>query len=136
MTVEDPSSTIVVTAAVVEREGRFLVTRRQKGVHLEGAWEFPGGKCHQNESLHACLIRELKEELAVEAIVDAEMCTVRHRYPDRVVELHFFRCDLHSEPAPQLGQEMRWVPRQELASLEFPPADAELVANLTQKEVR
>ena len=49
---------IVVTAALVERGGCFLVTRRQKGVHLEGYWEFPGGKCEPGESLAACLARE------------------------------------------------------------------------------
>jgi 8-oxo-dGTP diphosphatase len=121
---------IVVTAAVVERDGRFLVTRRQKGVHLEGCWEFPGGKCDEGETFVACLVRELREELAVDVRVDAEMLAVRHDYPDRTVELHFFRCELLGAPAPQLGQEMRWVPRDELTALEFPPADEELIRRL------
>ena len=55
------------------------------------------------------------------------MFTTTHGYPDRRVELHFFRCELLGEPRPQLGQEMRWVRREELAALEFPPADAELI---------
>ena len=58
---------IVVAAAVIERDGRYLLTRRQKGVHLEGFWEFPGGKCEALESLDECLCRELAEELAVDA---------------------------------------------------------------------
>jgi 8-oxo-dGTP diphosphatase len=119
--------TIVVTAAVVEQDGCFLVTRRQQGVHLEGFWEFPGGKCDAPESLGACLARELREELDVDARVGDEVFTTTHAYPDRRVELHFMRCDLFGEPRPQLGQEMRWVPRAELSSLEFPPADAELI---------
>ena len=123
-------TTIVVTAAVIERDGRFLVTRRQKGVHLEGYWEFPGGKCDAGETLEACLARELREELDVDARVGGEVFTTTHAYPDRTVELHFFRCDLHGEPRPQLGQEMRWVPRGELATLAFPPADAELIRRL------
>ena len=120
-------TTIVVTAAVIERDGTLLLTRRQAGVHLEGYWEFPGGKCDAGETLAACLARELREELDVEARVGDEVFTTTHAYPERVVELHFFRCEIVGEPRPQLGQEMRWVRRGELQALEFPPADAELI---------
>ena len=124
-------TTIVVTAAVVERDGRFLVTRRQQGVHLEGLWEFPGGKCDAGEALDACLVRELREELDVDASVGAEVLATTHAYADRTVELHFFRCAIAGEPVPQLGQAMRWAAREELATLEFPPADAELIRTLS-----
>jgi mutator protein MutT len=120
-------TTVVVTAAVIERDGALLVTRRQAGVHLEGYWEFPGGKCDAAETLEACLARELREELDMDARIGEEMFTTTHTYPERSVELHFFRCELHGEPRPQLGQEMRWVRREELQSLEFPAADAELI---------
>ena len=123
--------TVVVAAAVIERDGRFLVTRRQKGVHLEGCWEFPGGKCHDGESLAACLQREVREELAVDANVGEDLFTITHNYADRAVELHFFRCEVTGEPSPQLGQEMRWVRREELPTLDFPPADEELIRILT-----
>ena len=123
--------TITVTAAIVEDHGRYFVTRRQKGVHLEGFWEFPGGKCEPGESLADCLRRELKEELGVEADVGDEVYSVTHDYPDRSVELHFFVCTLLHSPVALLGQEMRWVERAELASLSFPPADAELIRVLT-----
>ena len=121
---------IVVTAAVVERDGTFLVTRRQKGTHLEGYWEFPGGKCEPGETLAASLARELDEELAVTARIGHEVFTTMHAYPERRVELHFFRCELLGEPRPQIGQEMRWVPRAELATLAFPPADIALIETL------
>jgi mutator protein MutT len=124
--------TILVTAAVIERDGQFLVTRRQPGVHLEGCWEFPGGKCDAGETLRACLARELREELAIEAVIGDEVFTVTHRYPERSVELHFFRCDFHGEAVPQLGQEMRWVAGNELRRLDFPAADAELIQILTR----
>ena len=125
--------TIVVTAAVIERDGCFLVTRRQQGVHLEGYWEFPGGKCDDGETLTACLARELREELDVAARIGSEIYTVTHTYPERSIELHFFQCDLAGDPRPQIGQEMQWVTREALASLEFPPADAELIATLTRQ---
>ena len=125
--------TTVVTAAVIERDGAFLVTRRQKGAHLEGFWEFPGGKCDRNESLAACLARELREELDVDARIGVEIHTVTHSYDDRRVELHFFHAEIFGEPTPQIGQDMRWVRREELATLTFPPADAELVQQLSRQ---
>jgi 8-oxo-dGTP diphosphatase len=123
--------TLIVTAAVIEREGAYLVTRRQRGVHLEGYWEFPGGKCEPSESLADCLRRELQEELGVDAAIGGEVFTVTHDYPGRSVELHFFACTLLGEPRPLLGQEMRWVPRGDLCDLQFPPADHELIRLLT-----
>jgi len=123
--------TIVVTAAVIERAGAYLVTRRPRGTHLEGYWEFPGGKCDPGETLEACLLREIQEELGVAVRVGAEVYAVTHEYPERVVQLHFYACELAGEPQPLLGQEMCWVPRGELRALEFPPADAELLATLT-----
>ena len=126
--------TIVVAAAVIRRGDRFLVTRRPPGVHLEGLWEFPGGKCAPGESLPGCVRRELKEELGTDADVGPELLAVTHHYADRSVELHFLTCGLTTEPAPLLGQEMRWVRRAELRSLQFPPADEELLALLERDE--
>jgi mutator protein MutT len=125
--------TVVVAAAVIERDDAFLVTRRQPGVHLEGFWEFPGGKCEPGESLAGCLARELREELAVQAAIGVELLATTHRYPERSVELHFLRCELRGEPAPQQGQEMRWIRRRDLGTLEFPPADAELIELLLRQ---
>jgi mutator protein MutT len=124
---------LVVTAAVIERDGAYLVTRRLRGTHLEGYWEFPGGKCASGEALDACLRRELLEELEVDADIGSEMYTVTHAYAERTVELHFFHCTLRGNPRAALGQEMRWVPRGELAGLSFPPADVELVALLSEE---
>jgi 8-oxo-dGTP diphosphatase len=120
-----------VTAAVIRRDGRYLVTRRLRGTHLEGYWEFPGGKCDANESLVGCLRREIAEELDAGVLVNDEILSVAHSYPERVVELHFFLCELLDEPRAVLGQEMRWVAAGDLSSLEFPPADAELIELLS-----
>jgi 8-oxo-dGTP diphosphatase len=123
---------IVVTAAVIERDGRYLVTRRLGGTHLAGFWEFPGGKCNHDEPLAACLTREISEELDAGVRIGAEIHSVAHDYSGRIVELHFFHCELLGDPRAVLGQEMRWVAKEELASLDFPPADAELIAMLTR----
>jgi len=122
--------TLVVAAAVIERDGGYLVTRRQQGVHLEGLWEFPGGKCDPGESLEECLRRELREELGVDGIVGDEILAATHHDAERSVELHFFACRLVGDPSPLLGQEMRWVAREKLRSLKFPPADDQLLAIL------
>ena len=121
---------IVVTAAVVRRGDHYLVTRRLRGVHLEGCWEFPGGKCEPAETLAECLTREIVEELGTELRIERELLAVTHAYPERTVELHFFACTLENEPQPLLGQEMRWVHRSDLALLDLPPADTELIALL------
>jgi 8-oxo-dGTP diphosphatase len=120
-------SRIVVTAAIMERDGRFLVTRRQPGTHLAGTWEFPGGKCEPGESLPACMAREIREELGIEVAVGREVFTIAHEYPERTVELHFLECECLGEPAPQMGQEMQWTARGALDTLEFPPADTALI---------
>ena len=122
---------IVVAAAVVEREGLFLLTRRLAGTHLAGTWEFPGGKCEPGERPDACLQREMREELGVEIDVRDTMLVTHHDYPERSVELHFFRAAIAGEPRPLLGQDVRWVARADLESLDFPEADAELIRRLS-----
>ena len=122
---------IVVVAAVIERDGRFLLTLRPPGTHLAGHWEFPGGKCEPDETHAEALRRELREELDIRAEVGGLVHSVTHAYPDRTVALYFYSCGYAGEPRPQLGQQMRWIPRAELSSLPFPDADADLIRLLT-----
>ena len=122
---------IVVVAAVIERDGRFLLTRRLKNTHLAGLWEFPGGKCEPDETHEACLIRELAEELNARVGVGKELIEIEHAYPEKTVRLYFHECALLDEPRPMLGQEMRWVRRDQLGDLDFPEADRALIELLT-----
>ncbi len=124
--------TLVVVAAVIERDGRFLVTRRQAGVHLAGMWEFPGGKIDPEETHVEALQREIREELDTDIIVGDLVLATTHAYPEKTVTLYFYRCRLLADPRPMLGQEMRWVDRDELKTLGFPPADEELVGVLAR----
>lgn len=124
------SAAVVVVAAVIERDDRFLLTLRPAGTHLAGHWEFPGGKCLPHESHAEALRRELHEELDILGDVRDCIYTITHAYPDRSVELHFFRCAFEGEPKPMIGQEVRWVERDELRTLPFPEADAALIALL------
>jgi 8-oxo-dGTP diphosphatase len=122
---------IAVVAAVIEDAGAFLVTRRPTGVHLAGLWEFPGGKIDEGETHAAALAREIREELGVDVTVHDLIFQTTHAYPERTVTLYFYRCRLGGQPTPMLGQEMRWVARNELPSLGFPPADKDLIRLLS-----
>jgi len=122
---------IVVVAAVIEDDGRFLLTLRPKGTHLADHWEFPGGKCEPGETHAAALARELREELDIDASVGALVHSIAHTYPERTVELHFYACGYRGAPRPMIGQQMRWVARDALASLPFPEADRDLIRLLT-----
>jgi mutator protein MutT len=123
---------IVVTAAVIERDGSYLLTRRLRGTHLEGLWEFPGGKCEEGESLAESLAREIREELDAELVLGDEIFATLHEYDDRIVELRFFAGRLLNEPRPVLGQDMAWVAARDFAAYPMPPADDELIRLLRE----
>jgi len=128
--------TVVVVAGVIEHLDRLLVTRRGEHSHLAGRWEFPGGKCEPGETHEACLARELREELDVEAKVGEEMLVTEYSYSERTVRLHFRRCTVTGHPTPMLGQQMQWVRRSELDRLEFPEADRDLIDLLMGRAAR
>jgi 8-oxo-dGTP diphosphatase len=126
---------VEVVAAVIRRKGRYLVSQRAAGKHLGGTWEFPGGKRQPGESLEAALRRELMEELGVDAEVVKRLAIVPWRYPEKQVILHFFECWIGAQAVkPQEGQAVRWVTPAAMARLPFPPADAELLAQLERRE--
>jgi len=121
----------VVAALIRDEAGRYLVTQRRQGSHLEGLWEFPGGKREAGESHARTLARELAEELSATFSVGEKVETVRWEYPDRVVVLHFYRCRHASGMIePREGQAMAWVTPEQLGALEVPPADRELIRRL------
>jgi mutator protein MutT len=124
---------IEVAAGLIRQEGRYLIARRKPGVHLGGYWEFPGGKREAGESLAECLQRELFEELSIRVDLPIPYRIVRHEYPERTVELHFFRCAIEQgEAAPVDCEEIRWVFPEELTYFEFPPADRVIIEALQQ----
>ncbi len=125
------SPIIVVVAAVIERDDHFLLTLRPAGTHLEGHWEFPGGKCSPTETHAEALRRELLEELDIVGDVHERIHTATHHYPERIVELHFYRCGFDGDPKPMMGQGLQWVHRTRLRDLPFPDADARLIELLT-----
>jgi mutator protein MutT len=123
---------VQVVAAVIERDGKLLITRRREGTHLSGLWEFPGGKPEPGEALEDALRREIREELDAALSVGERIGTVDWEYPDKRVSLVFFRCGVQGEPRPLEGQEMAWVRPADLARYEFPAADTVLIERLSR----
>jgi 8-oxo-dGTP diphosphatase len=123
---------VEVVAAVIQRDGRYLITRRLEGTHLAGLWEFPGGKTMPAETPEDALRRELHEELGLAASVDELIEAVSWTYPEKTVRILFFRCTALGEPCPQDRQEMRWVEAAELSRYPFPAADLQLVERLAR----
>ena len=121
---------VEVVAAVIERDGLLLITRRRAGTHLSGLWEFPGGKPEPGERPEDALVREIKEELGALVSVGETIETVDWQYPGKQVSLTFFRCALSGEPQPLEGQEMAWVTPSDLSHYQFPEADATLIERL------
>lgn len=127
---------IQVTAGLIFREGKLLITQRPKGSHLAGLWELPGGKQDPGETLPECLKRELREELGVEVAVHELLHECEHEYPLKTVKLHFFRCTLlRGEPRPIQCEALAWVTAPELSQYEFPPPDASLLESLQRGEL-
>ncbi len=125
---------IEVAAGLIQDDtGRYLITRRRRGTHLAGLWEFPGGKRREGEPLESCLRRELSEELGGPFEIVEKVDTVRWEYSEKTVIIHFYRCRLQSGSIePREAQEMAWVAPERLAEYEFPPADAALIARLLE----
>jgi 8-oxo-dGTP diphosphatase len=124
---------VEVAAGLIFHQGRYLIAKRPTGVHLAGHWEFPGGKREQGETLAQCLQRELFEELNIHIDVPVPFRTIRHEYPEKTVELHFFRCTIEEGRATALDcAEIRWVHPSEMSQYQFPPADRPIIEALQQ----
>ena len=127
-------STVKIGIAIVERADEFLVGRRDVDAVLGGKAEFPGGKCEDGESPRDCAVRECREETELDVVASTLLLTHTHEYPHAVVELHFWHCRLVSEHANVPAGSFRWVSRRELAELDFPPANADLIQLLLKDE--
>jgi mutator protein MutT len=120
-----------VAAGLIFRDGKLLIAQRLAGGHLAGLWEFPGGKREDGETFEECLRRELLEELGVEVEVGALVEELTHDYPDRSVQLRFYRCRwLRHEPQALHCQALAWITADQICQYEFPAADARLLARL------
>ena len=125
---------VEVCAAVILHGGRLLLATRPKGKHLEGCWEFPGGKVMDGETLAACIIRELFEELGLHVRQASLLFDVLHSYPEKTIRLHFLLCDIDPEQAiyHHDGQRSAWFQADQLPLKMMAAADRMTVDKIRQ----
>jgi len=121
---------IKVTCAIIEKEDKVLATRRAHGSHLEGFWEFPGGKIEPGETAEECIVREIREELDVEIEIIQQLEPVEHHYPDKSIRLIPFVCKIISgQIMLKDHSEFRWLSKSELMTPDWAAADVEVAKN-------
>src|SRR5690606_19537511 len=125
----------VVAAVITDPRGRVLLARRTAGRDLAGLWEFPGGKREPGESPEAALVRELQEELGIDACIGERVIVVPQCSPDRWLTLDVRRVTRWSGIVRgRERQALAWVPPGALAGYAMPPADIPVVAALMQPD--
>jgi 8-oxo-dGTP diphosphatase len=130
------SSPIPVAAGILERGERILICQRHRTDPYGLRWEFPGGKVRDGETGEQALRRELDEELAIEAEIGPEVFRLRHRYPDRHVEVRFFRVkSFQGEPSNRVFEAIAWAPRADLPGYDFLEADRDLVRRIARGDI-
>lgn len=122
--------TIEVVAAIIRRNGLTFSTQRGYG-EWKGWWEFPGGKMEAGEEPAEALRREIREELSAEITVGDKLCTVEYDYPRFHLTMHCYLCSLKSgEPTLLEHEDARWLPMDELYTVNWLPADKEVILRL------
>jgi 8-oxo-dGTP diphosphatase len=126
---------LVAAAALIDADGRVLITRRPEGKPMAGLWEFPGGKVEPGETPEATLVRELKEELDIDTSASclAPLTFASHGYPDFHLLMPLYVCRRwQGIVRPTEGQQTKWVRARDLRNYEMPPADLPLIAPLIE----
>jgi 8-oxo-dGTP diphosphatase len=130
MTVHTAKMVLVAACALLDEDGRVLLTRRPQGKPMAGLWEFPGGKVDAGETPEVALIRELREELGitVQARCLAPLTFASHGYDSFHLLMPLYICRRwEGDVEPLEGQEIAWVRSDKLQSYEMPPADVPLI---------
>jgi 8-oxo-dGTP diphosphatase len=124
---------LVAACALIDVDGRVLITMRPDGKPMAGLWEFPGGKMESGETPEQCLIRELKEELGI-SVSDACLAPLTfasHAYPDFHLLMPLYVCRRWEGTVTALeGQQLAWVRPNKLRDYAMPPADVPLISHL------
>lgn len=127
---------ILVVAGILQKNDRILICQRRRSDPYGLQWEFPGGKVEPGESMPAALQREIEEELAIQVEVGDEIYRLRHRYPDRYVEVVFFSLRTScTEVDNRVFEAVEWAPRSKLLEYNFLEADRDLVSRLAKGDI-
>jgi len=126
---------VVVACALIDADGRVLITRRPEGKAMAGLWEFPGGKLESGEAPETALIRELEEELGIDTMESclAPLTFASHRYHDFHLLMPLYVCRRwRGIPDGREGQTIKWVRPLRLRDYPMPDADKPLIPALTE----
>jgi 8-oxo-dGTP diphosphatase len=127
----DDRQTIRVVAAVIAKDGRYLITQRRPRAALPLLWEFPGGRVEEGETDAAALEREVRHRLDVEIDAGEMISFVSHPYDSYVVDLYLYDCTIVSgEPRARAVESFKWARSEEFDDLDFTPADESSMAQL------
>jgi 8-oxo-dGTP diphosphatase len=129
----DMSKAVIrVVAAVIEHDGRYLITQRNATAVLPLLWEFPGGKVEAGESDEEALSREIRHRIGVDVSVGSKVGEHVHHYERYEVHMVMFACALRDGmvPYPATVADLRWVTSREFLDYEFPPADESTLSRL------
>ncbi|MBK8253786.1 MAG: (deoxy)nucleoside triphosphate pyrophosphohydrolase [Polyangiaceae bacterium] len=117
-------TTIRVVAAVIEQDGRYLITQRRPNAVLPLMWEFPGGKVEDGETDAQALKREVQHRLGVEISAGQLISFVSHPYEKYTVDLYLYECLITGgDPQPKAVHAFKWVTSAEFDQHPFTPAD-------------
>lgn len=128
----------VAVGVIVNADGKILIAKRPLSAHQGGLWEFPGGKVDAGETIEQALVRELREELAIDVLASQPLIQIRHHYPDKSVLLDVRKItQFLGTPIGNEGQPIQWVDAKELNKFEFPAANRPIISaiNLPEKYV-
>ena len=126
---------LVVAVALIDSDGRILLSQRPEGKQLSGLWEFPGGKIEEGETPEVALVRELKEELSIDITESclAPFSFASHAYDDFHLLMPLYLCRVwKGRPFPKEQQKLKWVKLEKFSEYSMPPADLPLVAMLRE----
>jgi 8-oxo-dGTP diphosphatase len=127
----DPKHVVRVVAAVVEQQGRYLITQRRASAIMPLLWEFPGGRVEPGESDQEALKREVFHRLEVRLDVGKLMSFVSHKYDRYTVDLHLYECRIaDGQPCATNVHAFAWVESEDFDRYPFTPADEASVAEL------
>lgn len=124
---------VEVVAALIWKNGKFMICRRPAHKARGLLWEFVGGKVEPGETKEQALVRECREELAVTVAVQDEFMSLVHEYPDITIHLTVFNASI-AEGVPQLLEhnDIRWISPKEIKNYDFCPADNKILEKIAE----